>query len=69
MNLIHNEQIKLFANYLNGLAIALFALGALQPLLTDAFSSPFTAIRVGICLIVSILLHVLGQGILGNLKP
>lgn len=31
MTLIHNEQAKLTATYINGLAIATFALGALAP--------------------------------------
>ena len=32
MSLIHNERIKLRATYLNGLAIAVFAVGSLAPL-------------------------------------
>jgi hypothetical protein len=64
-----DEQIKLTATYMNGLAIAIAALGALQPLFTDAFASPFTAVRVGICLLISILLHLFGLAILGSLKP
>ena len=32
MSLVHNEQTKLRATYLNGLAIATFAVGSLAPI-------------------------------------
>ena len=32
MSLVHNEQAKLTATYVNGLAIAMFAVGGLAPL-------------------------------------
>lgn len=34
MSLIHNERIKLTAAYLNGLAIAVFAIGTAAPLVS-----------------------------------
>jgi len=34
MSLIHNEQTKLTATYLNGLAMAIFAIGAVAPVVT-----------------------------------
>jgi len=34
MSQVHNERIKLSATWLNGLSIAIFAVGGLAPLLT-----------------------------------
>jgi hypothetical protein len=38
MNLVHNEQAKLTATYVNGLAIAVFAVGGLAPLFSILYS-------------------------------
>ena len=38
MSLIHNEQAKLTATYVNGLAIAVFAVGGLAPLFSLLYS-------------------------------
>jgi VIT1/CCC1 family predicted Fe2+/Mn2+ transporter len=75
MSLIHNEQVKLTATYLNGLAIAQFALGAVAPILSYAFGSiagqPLRAVSVAaaICLAISAALHLIARRILRNLIP
>ncbi len=75
MSLIHNERTKLTATYVNGLAIALFAIGGLAPV----FSSLYTGAATGptlflmlvsvICFLVSAALHYLARRILTALKP
>ena len=73
MNLIHNEQTKLTATYLNGLAIALFAVGGLAPVFSYTFGSivgqPLWAVAVAaaICLVVSAVLHLIARRILRDL--
>jgi hypothetical protein len=65
MSLVRNEQTKLTATYLNGLAIALFAVGGLAPLFSYAFGSMggrplWTVIlTAAICLVVSAILHLI----------
>ena len=75
MSLIHNERIKLLATYVNGLAIALLALGGLAPVLSiftgskaDGSTSDALVIVV-ICVIVSASLHYTASLILRRLKP
>lgn len=71
--LVPNEQTKLTANYLNGVAISLFAVGGIAPtvaLLNSDSTSPGTgtsAIFV-ICLVSSAVLHVLARAALRSLK-
>ena len=55
MSLIHNEQTKLRATYLNGLAIALFAVGGLTPLFSGLYATPPTRLPYWIIAIVSLL--------------
>jgi hypothetical protein len=75
MNGIRNEQIKLTATYLNGLAIALFAVGSLAPTFSYAFGSfrgtPIWVVlgAAAICLFASVALHWLGRRILRSLTP
>jgi hypothetical protein len=75
MSLVRNEQTKLTATYLNGLAIALFAVGGLAPVFSYAFSStagqPLWAVAVVamICLIVSAVLHLIARRFLRDLIP
>lgn len=67
MSLIDNERLKLAANYANGLALAVAIVGFLQPFLGADWSAT-SLIRGLICLLVSLLLHLGGQAILGGLK-
>ena len=75
MSAIHNEQTKLTATYVNGLAIALFAVGGLAPTFSFAFGSfkgtPIWVVLGGatICLFASVALHWLGRRILRSLTP
>lgn len=73
MNLVRVEQTKLTASYLNGVAIAFLAVGAIGPVLAlssgaagrvDLASTGVLALG---CLAVSIALHYLGRRILGDL--
>ncbi|WP_188822326.1 amino acid transporter [Brucella endophytica] len=61
MTLIHNERIKLLATYLNGIGIALFAVGGLAPLFSALYSNSgptlFLIFMSMNCVIVSAGLH------------
>lgn len=73
MSLIHNERTKLSATYLNGVAIAVMAVGGLGPLI--AVLNGGTAPAVGlaivsvICFAGSAALHFLARRLLGSLIP
>jgi hypothetical protein len=73
--LVRNERLKLFATYLNGLGIALFAVGGLAPLFSFLYGSVsgvgaiFVASISTICLIVSAALHWMGSLALKRLQP
>ena len=73
MSLVKNEQAKLTATYLNGLAIALFALGIFAPLFSSLYSGVISAtavklfISVVVCFCVSIALHFLARRTLKGL--
>jgi hypothetical protein len=72
--LVRNERLKLFATYLNGLGIALFAVGGLAPLFSVLYGSTsgnpmgFVAAVSASCFIASVALHLLGSFILRGLK-
>ncbi|WP_040485022.1 hypothetical protein [Lutibaculum baratangense] len=71
--MIGNERLKLQANYLNGLAIAVFAIGGLAPLSSVAYGENSKAdalvlgLGVGICLVASYALHLLARRVLKGL--
>jgi VIT1/CCC1 family predicted Fe2+/Mn2+ transporter len=75
MSLIHNEQAKLTATYFNGLAIAVFAVGALAPVFSYAFGSmagqPLWAVTAtaASCLVASAALHFIARRLLRKLIP
>ena len=75
MSLIHNEQTKLRATYLNWLAIALFAVGGLTPLSAASYASqpariPYWGIALMslICSLGSAVLHLWASRKLKELK-
>ncbi len=72
MSLVHNERTKLTATYLNGLAIALFAVGSLSSLFTGLNSatgrSALMGVLVGLCIPVSVALHWGARLVLRGLK-
>lgn len=71
MSLIHNERTKLTATYLNGIAVAIFAVGGFAPLV-GWFNSgsgpgrPVIALSV-ICILVSAGIHLAGRFLLKGL--
>jgi hypothetical protein len=73
MNLIRNERLKLFATYLNGLAIALFAVGGLAPVFSTLYGSVannstiFVAVVSVSCLVAA--LHWIASLVLKRLLP
>jgi hypothetical protein len=72
MSLVHNERTKLTATYLNGLAIALFAVGGLAPVFSHSFGTEsrplWTLVAAAvICLVVSAALHLWARRILKGL--
>ena len=74
MSLIHNERTKLRARYLNGLAIAIFAVGGLAPAFNAAYAAPsgvpYWAVALSslVCLIISTVLHVRASWVLRDLR-
>lgn len=71
--LVRNEQAKLTATYLNGLAIAIFAVGALAPLVAYISGSiPVGAGAVSAltlsCAATSLILHLLARRSLQALR-
>ena len=68
MNLVHNELAKLTATYVNGLAIAIFAVGGLAPLFTSLYaasSAPISGWAIAlistVCFVGSGALHLLAR--------
>ena len=71
--LVRNERTKLTATYLNGLAIAVIAVGGIAPVFNainhvDPLTLPL-ALTVGICLFLSAALHLFARRILKGLQP
>ncbi|MDQ0512711.1 amino acid transporter [Ancylobacter amanitiformis] len=73
MSLVHNERTKLSATYLNGVAIAVMAVGGLGPLISvlNGGSTPAAGIAIVsvICFAGSVTLHLLARRLLGSLEP
>jgi len=73
MSLINNERAKLSATYLNGIAIAIIAVGGLAPMIAtlNGPSPPSlsgTSAVGGICILISAILHFIARAILGSLR-
>lgn len=76
MSLVNNERVKLTATYLNGVAIAVFAVGTLAPLFSYAYSdadssrSLWSVILVSAaCLVISGTIHYGARYSLRKLQP
>jgi hypothetical protein len=75
VSVVENEQVKLTATYLNGLAIAIFAVGGLAPVVgivsgtAQAGAAGGIAVLTTICVSVSAGLHLAGRRMLRGLKP
>jgi hypothetical protein len=75
MLLIHNEQTKLTAAWLNTLATALVAAGTFAPfaaylygLSNPATNGVFLAVAAGVCLVGGMGLHLSGRVVLRRLR-
>ena len=74
LDLVRNERLKIAASYLNGIAIALLAVGGIAPVIAGATSNS-TGVSVSVALIslvcgfTSAALHLLAWRILGGLRP
>jgi len=70
--IIHNERLKLAATFLNGLGIALFAVGGLAPVFSNLYGpNPpgFLLIFVSvICFASAFALHYAGSRLLKDLR-
>lgn len=73
MSLVHNEQAKLTANYVNGVAIAIFAVGGLGSFIPVVAApgnlTPLSVIIGGICFALSFALHMVARRVLMRLVP
>jgi hypothetical protein len=74
MNLVRNEKAKLTATYVNGLGIAIFAVGSLAPLFNTLSSTapglPYWGLAIisGLCFAGSVALHLFARRILEGLE-
>jgi hypothetical protein len=74
MNAIHNARITLLATLLNTMAGSSFTVGIAAPIAAAFFYNPAAArltnvvAGVAIWLIIAIVLHVLAQRVLGELR-
>jgi hypothetical protein len=72
MSLVRNERTKITATYLNGLAVAIFAIGSLAPIVSAANAQASIgwqlAISATICAFASIVLHLFSRRILKGLQ-
>lgn len=74
MSLVTNEQAKLTATYINGLAIALFALGIFAPIFSNLYSEAemqrgrYVFIGAIVCFLTSIALHIVARRSLRGLR-
>lgn len=70
---IHNERTKLTATWLNGISIAMYAVGGLTPMFSSIYNSggPGLLIVLGtmICFFAATALHLLARRTLKGMKP
>lgn len=71
-DLAHNERLKLTATYVNGVAIALIAVGGFAPVVTvlvnQAAPSATVLLLAVICQGLSVVLHLIARRVLRELK-
>jgi hypothetical protein len=71
--IVRNEQKKLTATWLNGLSVALWAVGGLAPLASSIYNAngPSALIVIGaaICVMAATALHLYARQTLKGLKP
>ena len=70
--MVQNERAKLSANYLNGVAISLAAVGGIAPWIAFIQGAVGRPIVVGlssvVCVLISIGLHLVARVLLGRLS-
>jgi hypothetical protein len=71
-NLVRNERTKLTATYLNGVAVAMLAIGTLAPLISsfstaEGVPTVATAVICSVCVFASGVLHLLARRLLKGL--
>ena len=73
INTVHNERIKLLATFMNGIAVAVFAVGGLSPMFSDLSGSgrlrPIVMVIGAICILSAFALHYIGSVLLKRMKP
>lgn len=73
MSLIRNEQTKLTATFINGLAVAIFAVGGLAPVFSTLYSeqgpSALLLLMSVVCFLLSMCLFYLARLTLRRLEP
>jgi hypothetical protein len=75
--LVHNEQVKLTATWLNTLAAAIITTGVVAPVVgllfgfsgTAAISKVAIAAACGAWLLIGVILHLVARYTLGRLRP
>lgn len=72
MNVIRNEQTKLTATFLNGIATAIFAVGGVAPMISSlngGIAPRGVLIAVsGVCFLAALALHLIARRVLERLE-
>lgn len=70
--LIENERLKLLATFINGIGIAMFAVGGLAPVMTNFYGPNGVSVIVmatsTVCILGAFAVHYAGNRILGGLS-
>ena len=73
MSLVHNERTKLTATWLNGISIAMFAVGGLAPPLSGLYGNAgptaLVALISVVCFAAAGGLHFMARHVLKSLRP
>jgi hypothetical protein len=73
MTAVHNEKTKLTANFLNGVGIAVFAVGGFSPLIASVYGSTaptFLLVPASvICILFALAIHLLARQVLKRMLP
>lgn len=71
--IVHNERIKLLATFLNGVGVAIFAVGGLAPVFSSLYGpnglTEFIVLLSVVCIVAACALHYFGSVVLRRLKP
>lgn len=71
-NVVYNERIKLFATFLNGIGVAVFAVGGLAPLIATfngaSNHSRLLLFTSSLCILGAFALHSLASAILTRMR-